>query len=133
MRRAFASLLLAVFSFPLIAQSLLANAVSELPSCCRRSGKHRCAMAEKSGRVATPDGPALTAAQPKCPLFPAAQAVPAHSKTILLSGVPGVGAPNLFSRTTARPDDRRPRIVLRDPVRKRGPPPSLNQTNHIAL
>ncbi|MCU1258919.1 MAG: hypothetical protein JWO80_1804 [Bryobacterales bacterium] len=132
MRRAFASLLLAIFSFPLIAPSLLTNAISELPSCCRRGGKHRCAMAEKSGQVGTPNGPVLNASQPKCPLFPKAQVVPA-SKTILLSGAPRVCAPYLFYLTTARHHDHRPRIVSRDPIRKRGPPPSLDQTNRISL
>ncbi|HEY6448950.1 MAG TPA: hypothetical protein VIY53_21025 [Acidobacteriaceae bacterium] len=57
MRRALALLLLVGFSFPLIAP-LFASAPSEasLPACCRRNGKHHCAMGASvvvSSRYAT--------------------------------------------------------------------------------
>jgi hypothetical protein len=121
MRRALASLLLALLSFPLIAPLLLANTASDLPSCCRRNGKHRCAMADADGPVGTPDTTALMAGQPKCPLFPKAQVVPADSKS-LVNGALRVGAPLLLTLTISMPDDHRPRIAFRDSVRKRGPP-----------
>ena len=46
MRRALVMLLVAVFSLPLIAP-LLASGPDDasLPACCRRNGKHHCAMA----------------------------------------------------------------------------------------
>jgi len=45
MRRACASLLLLVFSLPLIAPALASLPDdSQLPACCRRGGKHHCAM-----------------------------------------------------------------------------------------
>jgi hypothetical protein len=45
MRRVCASLLLPVFSLPLIAPALAsAPDDSQLPACCRRDGKHHCAM-----------------------------------------------------------------------------------------
>jgi len=46
MRRAPAALLLLVFSLPLIAPLLVSGPdESQLPACCRRDGKHHCAMA----------------------------------------------------------------------------------------
>lgn len=52
MRRALASLLLAALNFPLIGGLLAAGSAPDLPECCRRSGRHHCAMmaqAEDSG------------------------------------------------------------------------------------
>jgi hypothetical protein len=46
MRRAPAALLLLLLSLPLIAPLLVsAPDESQLPACCRRDGKHHCAMA----------------------------------------------------------------------------------------
>lgn len=46
MRRALALLLLVGFSFPLIAPLFAAGpSEASLPACCRRNGKHHCAMA----------------------------------------------------------------------------------------
>ncbi len=44
MRRVISSLLLALFSFPLIAQAFALNPAPSLPACCRRAGAHHCAM-----------------------------------------------------------------------------------------
>lgn len=44
MRRAWASLLLAIFSFSLIAPALFAGQESDLPACCRRLGQHHCSL-----------------------------------------------------------------------------------------
>jgi hypothetical protein len=50
MRRAFAALLVLVFSFPLIAPALASSPdASQLPACCRRNGKHHCAMGMEMG------------------------------------------------------------------------------------
>jgi len=122
MRRALASFLAAVFSFPLIAAAVHAHAASDLPACCRRNGKHHCAMADMARQGELPAGPAVTASQPKCPLFPQAQIVPAGSKTILPGAAPRVGAPHLFRLTVASADHRCPRLASRGSVQKRGPP-----------
>ena len=59
--------LLALFSFLLISPAVfVSSAESNLPECCRRDGKHRCAMAESgsdpgSGPVFEPQ---------RCPSFP---------------------------------------------------------------
>jgi len=45
MRRAFAAVLVLVFSLPLIVPALASNPdEANLPACCRRDGKHHCAM-----------------------------------------------------------------------------------------
>ena len=70
MRRALASLLLAVLGLLLITPLLLADTRSELPACCRRDGKHHCATAAMN--TASVNGPGFAATAPKCPLFPKA-------------------------------------------------------------
>jgi hypothetical protein len=120
MRRVFASLLLVLFGFPPIAPALLAHTASGLPACCLRNGKHHCAMAEGDA----PAGMALRANQPKCPLFPKAQAVTVFSKTVVFGATPVASAPHLFVAMIARPDGQFVRIGLRGSVRKRGPPAS---------
>ncbi len=45
MRRAWAAILVVLFSFPLIAPAFASSPDdSQLPVCCRRNGKHHCAM-----------------------------------------------------------------------------------------
>jgi hypothetical protein len=116
MRRMLASLLLVLFSFPLIAPALLANTVSGLPACCLRNGKHHCALADVDA------SPSLRANQPKCPLFPKAGAVPAFSKIVLFGAAPKTTAPYFFEATIATREGNLVPTVLRGSVPKRGPP-----------
>jgi hypothetical protein len=124
MRRAFATILAALFSFELIAPVLLADAASDVPACCRRNGKHHCAMADGSGDAST--GPSLKSLESKCPFFPKSAAVTGHSKTIALSVTPPACAPDLMGSAVAASGDNLSRTTLRGPVRKRGPPPCLD-------
>ena len=117
--RSLASLLIAAFSFPLIAAVTLADTASKLPACCRRNGKHHCAIST-GGTPA--DGPAVTASQTKCPLFPGTSVVPVGSKTILLSAVQRVGAQPLCGFTSADSSHHPPHIASRGAIQKRGPP-----------
>jgi hypothetical protein len=66
LRRALATLLTALFGFALIWPLLAANPSPELPSCCRRDGKHRCAMDADAG--ASQSG--IPAFSSRCSLFP---------------------------------------------------------------
>jgi hypothetical protein len=49
---------------------LLANPESALPACCRRDGKHHCAMMESFEKQEQNAGPSFRTAAGKCPLFP---------------------------------------------------------------
>ena len=68
MRRVTASLLLAVFGLPLAAFLGPAAAGAALPACCRRDGKHHCAMNGAGNGL-------LLVAQP-CNAFPSPAAAP---------------------------------------------------------
>jgi hypothetical protein len=52
MRRALATLLVMVFSLPLLAPLFaLTPGDAQLPACCRRDGKHHCAMSMEVGNI----------------------------------------------------------------------------------
>jgi hypothetical protein len=71
-RRGSAALLLAIFGFSLITPALSASdPESKLPPCCRRPGKHHCAMTSSDSS----SGPAF---QALCPSYPTAAAVPVN-------------------------------------------------------
>jgi hypothetical protein len=72
MRRVSAALLIAVFGLALIGSALFASDPdTNLPACCRRLGKHHCAMVAES----TPSsGPALQVS--RCPVFNTAGGLP---------------------------------------------------------
>ena len=131
MRPALTSLLVTVFSFPLIGPVLLASIASDLPSCCRRNGEHHCAMVDMAGRDRLPAGLSVQARRPKCPLFPKAGFVAVSSKTTLLTVSPRVGPPHLFRLAIQKKNENRPRIAFRDSAQKRGPPVVLDQTLNI--
>jgi hypothetical protein len=120
MRDTLASLVMVLVSFPLIAPLLLVNAASGLPACCLRNGKHHCTL------TVVDTSPSLRANQPKCPLFPKAEGVPAFSKTILFGAIPVASAPALAGAAIAHRGGPIFSVVLRDSVRKRGPPTYLN-------
>jgi hypothetical protein len=71
-RRASAILLVAVCSLSLIGPAFT-DANSALPSCCRRDGRHHCAMTGKAGVQLT---------RQKCSNYPEAGAAPACFKTL---------------------------------------------------
>ncbi len=123
MRRAFASLLLALFSFPLAIPMLRADAASSLPTCCRREGKHKCSM--DSGSAETPSGTALRAMQPKCSNYPAASTVPG-SYAALLKKSPSSGASLLRDPTVEAQTEAQYRISFSRSRQKRGPPTLLS-------
>jgi hypothetical protein len=123
MRRALATFLLAVFSFPLIAPAVFADAESNLPACCRRGGKHHCAMMMDEAPV---PGVSLRSIQPRCPLYPCAPATPAgRFVAVLKSSYAIFGAvvshPAIHVRTEAGY-----RISFGRSSQKRGPPVVLS-------
>ena len=89
MRRVPALLLVAVFSFLLIGPAVWMNADSNLPACCRRGGKHHCAMMDADG--APSPSPAVKAPVTRCPLFPKGGVALPYAGAALLSGGQPVG------------------------------------------
>jgi len=124
MRRLSAILLLALFSFSLIGQAVVASdAEASLPACCRRNGKHRCAMVMET-RTASTSGPSVLPGA--CPSFPIARAVPASANTGLPKASPAVFAwipSRLVSCTQA---ESLLRVWLGLAGQKRGPPLSFS-------
>jgi hypothetical protein len=119
MRRALASLLLALFTIPLIVPALHTNGDSSLPECCRRGGKHHCAMSDMEQE--SPGGSALKAIQPRCPLFPGSSTAPGFAGTILPAALRLFIAPQSFTTPLHASNDVY--TVYRGfSVPKRGPP-----------
>jgi len=69
MRRAVSLLLISFFGLLLMAPLLARDPEANLPPCCRRHGKHHCAMVTVEGQDGRPDVASL---REKCPCFPAA-------------------------------------------------------------
>ena len=119
MRRAFSLLLLALFSFPLIAQALAWNPASTLPACCRKAGAHHCSMDSHSG-----SGPQLI--QLRCPLFPQSGTVSAGARLSAPPSSTQEDANQLFGFSTPAQSNFAPVLTLPGSIRKRGPPSFLN-------
>ncbi len=121
-RCAFAWLLPAIFSFSLIAPALLADSAPNVPACCRRDGKHHCAMMDSPGEPSSSTGPALNAVQQKCPLFPKGGAVPAASKIVFRKSPAVTAAPAPIYTPLPNPTETHVRAAFDRSEQKRGPP-----------
>jgi len=91
LRNYIAGLLLALLIAPQLLWLGAPNPESSLPACCRRDGKHHCAMMAVTEEDAA--APALRASSPNCP-FRSLSATPAGSSV----GEPSVSCA-LFSAT----------------------------------
>jgi hypothetical protein len=116
-----ANLLLAVFGFGLIAPALDSEPASKLPACCRREGKHHCAVASPAPSTEV----ALRDASHKCPRFPGTKSVArqdnAYAPTSSSFHAAIVSHPALFTHL-----DARYRISSNRSHQKRGPPSLLS-------
>jgi hypothetical protein len=122
MRRALALFLLSLFSFPLIAPILAAESRPGLPACCRRDGKHHCALTDRQD---SPAGPSARATLPKCPQYPQGGTVPASSPSFLPVVRSVAGLAPFFQPLLERGKRTLPRTAICDSSRKRGPPANL--------
>ena len=80
MRRALASLLLSLFTIPVIVPIVRASAVPSLHACCRLSGAHHCSMA--SGASTTQESRS-DSVRPKCPYYGPMVGVPLGSNAAI--------------------------------------------------
>jgi len=120
MRRALASFIVALVSFPLLDPLLRANSALDLPECCRRHGEHHCAMAGTESDSST--GPAVKAIQSKCPYYPATITVALEwnvtpAKNLQVASPWLLNRPAVHSQTEARYH-----VSFSRSRQKRGPP-----------
>lgn len=118
MRRIWATLLVAVFGFTLIGPAMfLPTGEQKLPPCCRKNGKHHCAMAQSQESTS---GPSFQAG--RCAFFPNDQTLPPISP----AGMPKVGqaiVATVLSDRTPRPRIEKLGSLPFDRTgQKRGPP-----------
>jgi hypothetical protein len=117
MRRALATFLLAVMSFPLVGAPLFVQALPGVPACCLRNGQHHC---EAAGIGSFSGGPAVVSA--RCPLWPGPAIASREIRTPLPAARPQIGSPLLrrpaFFASCPRPF----RPTAKDSSKKRGPP-----------
>jgi hypothetical protein len=117
MRRALASILLAVFSYPLVAAAFCADEVSGLKACCRRNGQHHCEMA---GMDSSSDGPVALPA--KCASWPRPVIALIDSQTPLKAASRASVSPLASFSATFISRDGVFSAISRASARKRGPP-----------
>lgn len=123
MRRALASLLLVLFSFPLVAPALASGTAAQLPPCCRRDGKHHCAMSPESAD----QDPALRSIGTKCPYFPRSTASSPNELSPAIAGNCGsLLLAMLSQRVLVRLNPPVAGSGLSRSHRKRGPPISIS-------
>lgn len=121
-RRASAILLLLLFSLPLIAPALASTPDdAQLPACCRRDGKHHCAMNMEVGSI--PSG--FHVVSERCPYSPFTHGplMPPHAFAAPADSAfasPAFGTTNLVREVEAGY-----RISADRTRHKRGPPQNL--------
>lgn len=125
MRRAIHILLLVALILPLFAPLLALgqSADAGLPQCCRRNGKHHCAMsiAEKSQLAAKDRVPKWAAPGDRCPYWPAS-VVAGHVHETFAAAAQAIYA-EISSHPAGTAQTHSKRRIARDrSLRKRGPP-----------
>jgi hypothetical protein len=116
MRRVTASLMLVMFSFPLLATTLFADAFSGLPACCRRGGTHHCEMTamESSGQ-----GPDMLPG--RCSSSPESTAARLNPQAPFSAQLPSSAEPVSFAPAVPG-GQHTPHAQFQGRARKRGPP-----------
>jgi hypothetical protein len=120
-RRLLAALLLALFGFSFVSPLVLASdSDSKLPACCRRLGKHHCAVLETSSS----SGPVFRATP--CSVFPGAQIVPARIGAAINQFRASVLPLNFSPQAIMRHDNGACSAPFSGSHQKRGPPSLLS-------
>jgi len=117
-RRALSISLLLLFSFSLISPLLASDVVqANLPACCRRAGKHHCAMPDSNSQ----QGKSVGVISEKCPCIPPSTAAlhllvfAPPAKAAVFAGL--IAHPAIHAQTAAQY-----RISFDRSRQKRGPP-----------
>jgi hypothetical protein len=135
-QRVSAVLLLVLFSFSLIGMPALNNSETKLPECCRRDGKHHCAlspaavammqdsMEDRESQDAS--GPGMKSMAEKCQYPSGGAAAVAHGKTPLLPAVVTTPASLVSHPASQAQTEARYRVSFSRVRQKRGPPSLLS-------
>jgi|HubBroStandDraft_1064217.scaffolds.fasta_scaffold999183_1 hypothetical protein len=119
MRRAFAATLVLIFSLPLIAP-LLASTPDEshLPACCRRNGKHHCAMSVELGNFPSH----FHVVSQKCPYSPFSRTPLLQPHPFASMSAPAAAGPAAGPAAIVRAAEAGYRVSADCARHKRGPP-----------
>lgn len=126
MRRLLAQLLLLVLSFPLILPLFASTTEENLPACCRRDGKHACAMRKPvESAEANAAALGLRAQSERCGQYPLLKNLPSDTATgpVVLGRI--FQQPAVYALSMAEQLVVLGRISLARAFLKRGPPAQL--------
>ncbi len=117
MRRALAITIALLFSLSLAAPLFTVDAASNLPECCRRSGRHHCA----TGMIADSGSRTISTIAPKCPNWPTPTAAP-WPNDFVSPQTQAISTPLYAHPESAPQTEARYRIAFARSRQKRGPP-----------
>ena len=112
-----ANLLLLLFASDLAVSLVPTDAESTLPACCRRDGKHQCAMMQMAPTDGSPQ-----AAAGRCPAFPKRAILAAMDSSYGLPAVLSIAGEVLSHPAGKTQTEARYRISHSRVREKRGPP-----------
>ena len=123
MSRLSAILLLVQITLSLIAPALFAGSDVNLPACCRKDGKHHCAMSDSDAAV---PGALIQGVKAKCPAFPKGEAAPVSSNAGVLIHLKAHVAAIISYPAAAAQAETLYRVSFSRSSQKRGPPSLLS-------
>jgi hypothetical protein len=122
-RRAISIALLGVIAYLVVAPAAFAGTDSNLPECCRRNGKHHCAM---MAQLPAPDTvPTFRPIHTVCGSYPVSTAAPAGAAIALPKGSGSTFAATVIWVETFACCDAQPRTPFTRSRQKRAPPAVL--------
>jgi hypothetical protein len=124
MRRISAILLLGVLALTAAIPLVFADSESARPVCCRRNGKHQCAM--NTAQQPESAGPVFRAARATCVYFPNTGVVPSHPNVIAPEALRALFAAIVSQRASQTQPESRQSICFSRNHQKRGPPVFLS-------
>jgi len=123
--RLLALIVSAALSLPLISPVLSIAGEPNLPSCCRRDGKHHCARPGMAGasRASTP---VIHGSPAQCPLFPSGKSIPVAAKAATPVPVRLAFRPPVSGPAAVEQIEVQYRLSLYRASQDRGPPSLLS-------
>ncbi|MBV9498749.1 MAG: hypothetical protein JO138_05210 [Acidobacteriaceae bacterium] len=119
-QRLLAILLLFAFTFPLMPLPAITRTDSSLPACCRKNGKHKCALKDAALRQGS--APAIAGVEERCPARPAFFTRVTSSHALLFEPSPLHSGPVLIQTVPPARTDALGTLPVSGSHQKRGPP-----------